>query len=228
MLNNELFTQALNLEKPWYVREVKFDPSVKRLDVCMGRTPELSPCPVGGKPFVDYDSMEREWSHLDFFQYEFYIHTRIPRTICKEHGVRTLNVPWTRKDLNFLKMFEYHAPDFSRDIPVSSASRFFNTDQDSVRRILKHYVVDARSGMTLSCTKNIRVDEIDIMRGHNYETISYDHTKRRVIHAGMGMKNMVFRRLKRMLPKPRKVKNFAMDMTKPYILGSGKYFPKFR
>jgi len=33
MPDNELFTIALNLEKPWYVKEVKFDPSGKRLDI---------------------------------------------------------------------------------------------------------------------------------------------------------------------------------------------------
>ena len=33
MPDNELFTKALGLEKPWYVKEVKFDPSGKRLDI---------------------------------------------------------------------------------------------------------------------------------------------------------------------------------------------------
>jgi len=57
MPDNELFTIALNLEKPWYVKEVKFDPSGKRLDIYVGRASELLPCPVCGKPCIDYDSM---------------------------------------------------------------------------------------------------------------------------------------------------------------------------
>jgi hypothetical protein len=39
-----LLTKALNLEKPWYVKEVKFNPLGKRLDVYIGRTSELLPC----------------------------------------------------------------------------------------------------------------------------------------------------------------------------------------
>ena len=228
MSDEELFTKALNLEKPWYVREVKFDPSGKRPGIYIGRTSELLPCPVCGKPCIDYDSMDRVWRHLDFFQYEAYIHARIPRTRCKEHGIKTVNVPWTRKDSNFSRIFEYHALDFCREMPVSSASAFLRTGHDSLWRMLKYYVDDARKNVDLSGIENIGVDEIAIMKGHNYETIFYDHKERRVIHTEMGKKNTVFRKLKRILPEPGKVKNISMDMAKWYILGAGKYFPKSR
>ncbi len=33
MADHELFTKALSLEKPWYVKDVKFDPSGRRLDI---------------------------------------------------------------------------------------------------------------------------------------------------------------------------------------------------
>jgi hypothetical protein len=41
MADNELFTKALNLGKPWYVREVKLDPFMKKLDIYIGRNSEL-------------------------------------------------------------------------------------------------------------------------------------------------------------------------------------------
>ncbi len=108
MPDNELFTKALNLEKPWYVMEVKFDPSEKRLDIYIGRTSELLPCPLCGKPCVDYDSTDREWRHLDFFQYEAHIHARIPRTSCKEHGIKTVNIPKTAFKRSYgFKAIEY-------------------------------------------------------------------------------------------------------------------------
>ena len=53
MADNELFTKALVLEKPWYVEEVKLDQSGKRLDIYIGRTSELLPCPICGKPCTD-------------------------------------------------------------------------------------------------------------------------------------------------------------------------------
>ncbi|EQD75592.1 transposase, IS204/IS1001/IS1096/IS1165 family protein [mine drainage metagenome] len=204
MLNNELFTTALSLEKPWYVKEVKFDPSGKRLDIYIGRTSELLPCPVCGKPCVDYDSSEREWRYLDFFQYEAHIHAKIPRTSCVEHGAKTVNVPWSRKDSGSASLFEFHAIDLCREMPVSSASKLLGTGPDAVWRILKYYVDDARSHVDLSGMENIGVDEIAIMKGHNYETIFYDHGESRVIHTEMGKKNTVFGKLKKILPEPKR------------------------
>jgi hypothetical protein len=42
------------------------------------------------------------------------------------------------------------------------------------------------------------------MKGHNYETIFHDHGKRRGIHTEMGKKDTVFRKLKKILPEPKK------------------------
>ena len=228
MPDNELFTKALSLEKPWYVKDLKFDPSGKRLNIYIGGTSDLLPCPVYGKPCVDYDSMEREWRHLDFFQYETHIHARIPVTNCKVHGIKAVNVSWSRKDSNFSMKFEHHALDYSKEMPVPSASEFLKTTQDSVWRILKHYVDQARKIMVLSGIVNMGVDEIAIRKGHNYETIFYDHEERRVLHIEMGKKNTAFRKVKKVLPEPEKVKNGVMDMEKWYILGLTKYFPKSR
>jgi len=89
--------------------------------------------------------MERQWRHLDFFQYEAYIHAKIPRTNCREHGIKTVNVPWTRKDSGFTKLFEYHALDFCGKIPISSVSLFLHTGQDSVWRIrVSHVLLNVR------------------------------------------------------------------------------------
>lgn len=225
MADNELFTKALSLEKPWYVKEVKFDTSGKRLDLYIERTSELLPCPICGKPCTDYDSLEREWRYLDFFQYEAHIHARVPRTSCKEHGIKTVNVPWSRKDSGHGRLFEFHAIDLCREMPVSSASRLLGMGPDAIWRILKYYVEDARSNVDLSHLRNIGVDEIAIMKGHNYESVFYDHGESRVIHTEMGKKNTVFRKLKKILPELKKVENISMDMAKPYILGVKKYFP---
>ncbi len=78
--------------------------------------------------------------------------------------------------------------------------------------------------MGLSGIGIIGVDEIAVEKGHHYETLFYDTEKSRVIHTEMGKKNTVFRKLKHALPEPEKVKLFSMDMEKPYIPGSSRYF----
>jgi len=40
-----------------------------------------------------HDTIERTWRHLNFFQFKTYIHCRVPRTECKDCGVKQAKVP---------------------------------------------------------------------------------------------------------------------------------------
>ncbi len=221
----EVFSKALGLEKPWFIRDVKLDTSAKRLDIYLDRTSELLPCPVCSKQCSDYDSSEKEWRHLDFFQFEAHIHACIPRIECRNHGIRLAEVPWSRKASGFTRLFEFLAIQLSEEMPVASAATILRIGEDSLWRILKHYVERARAAMDLSMVRNLSVDEFAIQKGHNYETIFYDLDQGRVIHTEEGKRNTVFRGMKKRLPQPEKVETVSMDMAKPFILGASKYFP---
>ena len=55
-------------------------------------------CPICNKPCETHDTKERSWRHLPLFHYESYIHAKVPRTKCEEHGTKTVVIPWSRSD----------------------------------------------------------------------------------------------------------------------------------
>ena len=52
------------------------------------------------------DRKQRSWRHLDTMQSATYLHCSMPRVHCKEHGARTVNVPWAAKNSRFTLLFE--------------------------------------------------------------------------------------------------------------------------
>ncbi|MDD2401926.1 MAG: transposase family protein [Clostridia bacterium] len=102
----DLFTDALGLQEPWKVIDVKFDISESRLDIYISRTKGSKvTCPVCEKECSVHDSKERTWRHLNFFQYKAFIHCKIPRCKCDDHGVKQIEVPWTRQGTGFTLLF---------------------------------------------------------------------------------------------------------------------------
>ena len=98
----QLFTLALELEKPWYVSRIEFDQIDQQIDTHLDFKPGSKfSCPGCGKETPVYDSEEHTWRHLNFFQHKAYLHARQPRTECPDCGVLTVNVPWARPKSDF-------------------------------------------------------------------------------------------------------------------------------
>ncbi len=70
-----------------------------------------------------YDTEERTWRHLNFFQHETYLHARVPRAECPQCGVKTVAVPWARPGSGFTLLFEALVMTLVRQMPVWAASR---------------------------------------------------------------------------------------------------------
>lgn len=61
-------------------------------------------CPICGDEYTAYDTRERLWRHLNFFQYRCYIHANVPMIECSKDGVKTVDVPWGREKSGFTLM----------------------------------------------------------------------------------------------------------------------------
>ena len=48
-----------------------------------------------------YDTSQKEYRHLNFFQYDCYLMVRVPRVKCEKDGVLQVNVPWARESADF-------------------------------------------------------------------------------------------------------------------------------
>ncbi len=103
-----LFTSALGLSAPWRVEKVNLDTASRRIDFDLTCDAKRLACPACG--FADqgiHDRQKRQWRHLDFFQYEAWLHAQVPRIACSGCGKTTqMPVPWAREGSGFTALFE--------------------------------------------------------------------------------------------------------------------------
>ena len=77
------------------MKALDFKVADRRLDILVDFQRGTSfPCPVCGQPSKVYDTEDKTWRHLDFFQHAAYLTARVPRCKCDEHGVKQVPVPW--------------------------------------------------------------------------------------------------------------------------------------
>jgi hypothetical protein len=75
-----LFTSALGLQAPWMVEDVKLDMAQRRIDFeigCQGARLSCPACGLADQPV--HDRLRRSWRHLDFFQYQAWLHCAVLR-----------------------------------------------------------------------------------------------------------------------------------------------------
>ena len=75
--SQEIFAIALGLESPWYIKDVKFDKSNSRLDIYIDFTRGHKFKGRDSSLYTAYDTVERSWQHLNFFQHHCYLHCRV-------------------------------------------------------------------------------------------------------------------------------------------------------
>jgi hypothetical protein len=93
MKSEDIFTLGLGLTVPWEVKKVSLVEEQDRKKVLHIHIDFLR-----GSEFVNdagqkqkaYDTEDKTWRHLNFFQHECYLHCRVPRIMMSE----TANTEW--------------------------------------------------------------------------------------------------------------------------------------
>ena len=225
-----LFEKALYLEKPWTITTVEFDSVGKRLVIRMDfqRGSEFA-CPKCGRATKAYDTTEKTWRHLNFFQHECHLVARVPRIDCPDDGILLVDVPWARKGADFTLLFESLSLLLCREMPVNKASSILSVDDNKLWRMVKHYVDSARKSTDYGEIKVLGVDETSVRKGHDYVTLGVDIEKRRTVFVGKGKDAQVIGELRAELDEigtdPDGVKHLSMDMSPAFISGAGEHFP---
>jgi len=67
-----------------------------------------------------YDTEEKTWHHLNFFQYEAYLQARVPRVKCKKNGVKLVKAPCACPGSGFTLLFEAMVMILAREMPVKA------------------------------------------------------------------------------------------------------------
>jgi transposase len=232
MKDIDLLQMALGLTPPWQVAASEFDPDLKRLDIRLD-FPKGSTflCPECGKAGLKaYDTMEKTWRHLNFFQHEAYLTAKVPRTKCDKCGTHLITVPWARSDSGFTLLFEAMIMTLAKSMPVKTIANFVNEHDTRLWRVLHHYVDDAREKADHSQVKQVGMDETSRRRGHNYVSLFVDLDGPRVLFATDGKDASTVKRFKQDLVDhggdPSAIEEMCCDMSPAFISGVEKQFPE--
>lgn len=175
--SEELFTKALQLEEPWYIEKVEFKEEELHMYVAFKKGFKFKN--KKNEETTAYDTIDKSWRHLNFFQYKAYIHCSVPR-IKTEKEIQMVEVPWSRAGSGFTMLFESFIIELSKIMSVKAISRIVKEYDTRIWRILGYYVSKARKKVNYSEVKKIGIDETSVS-GHHYITIGVDLEKSRVI-----------------------------------------------
>jgi transposase len=227
-----LFGMALGIVSPWEVTEVSFSKESNRLDITIDfQRGATFPCPVCGALSPAHDTTEKTWRHLNFFQYEAYLHARVPRVNCPNEGcgVKQIQVPWARAGSGFTLLFEALVMTMARDMPVNVMARLFSVTDTRLWRVINAYVETARANEDYSDVKRIGVDETSTRKGHNYVTFFFDLDAKKLLFGTEGKDNKTVTEFVTDLLKhggdPAQITDAAIDMSKAFIKGINEQLP---
>ena len=220
MPDPELYRHRLGLEAPWTVANVELKVKEQRVDVWAEHSDSLWPCAECGKTLPLYDhAPERSWRHLDSCQFMTYLHARIPRVDCPEHGVRQIRVPWAEPKSRFTILFERLAIDVLKEADVLGAARVLRISWDEAWHIIERAVARGQARKQKRSVRRIGVDEKSAAKGHDYLTIVCDLDEATVEYIGDDRKqDSLDPYFHQLTPEQRDaVEAVAMDMWEPYV-----------
>jgi transposase len=234
-MNSEaIFGLALNLKDPWYIKEIKLDkPADKgrgQLDIYIDfRMGSKFPDNMGAGCKV-YDTEQRSWQHLNFFEHNCFIHARVPRIVCSDGKVKTIAVPWARPGSGFTLLFEaFGMLLIENEMPVNKVAGTLRVVAHRLWRVFNFWVNDGVEKDTLEDVRQLGIDETSSKKGHDYVTVCADLEKRRVIYVGEGRESSIVADLAAIVDEKQgdveTISHVAIDMSPAYISGVMENFP---
>ena len=227
-----LFGIALGITPPWEVEGIEFSKEAKRLDIKIGfKRGATFACPVCGTPSPAYDTTEKSWRHLNFFQYEAYLNARVPRVKCPNAGcgVKQVQVPWAHAGSGFTLLFEALVMALVREMPVKAAATILGEHDTRIWRVLDRYVQIARAQADYSAVERVGIDETSARRGYDYISLFYDLDQKRLLFGTEGKDHKTVDAftvdLKAHNGDPENITAACIDMSKAFIKGIKKSLP---
>ena len=226
-----LFSSALGLAAPWVVQAVDLNTVKHRIDfevVCS--TAKLA-CPQCGAPGqAVHDRLRRSWRHLDFFQFEAWLHAEVPRVGCTVCGKTSqVGVPWAREGSGFTLLFEALALTLCQGLPVRQAARMLRVRDKQLWGRIEHYVSQARRKQDMSRVHIVGIDETSLRKGHDYVAVFHDLEAKRLLFATPGKDHKTVQAFAQDLAAhggtPTAIAHACMDMSAAFLKGATQYLP---
>ncbi len=219
MRDTELYGRILGLTRPWRVSDVVLEEASTKVEVYVDHGGEGLRCPACEGSVTVHDHRERRWRHLDTCQFQTILVARVPRVRCKEHGVKTIQVPWSDPGSGFTALFEALVIDWLQAANTSAVSRLLGLTWDEVDGIKQRAVARGLARRELAVPEDIGVDETSFQKRHEYVTVVAD-TQANVIHwvsDGRGKESLSSYFECFEVAELQQVRSITMDMWRPFI-----------
>ncbi|MDA0338520.1 MAG: ISL3 family transposase [Proteobacteria bacterium] len=128
-----------------------------------------------------YDHLpERQWQHLDTCDVPTYVHTRLPRVQCQEHGVISIGANWAEPGSDLTRALEAHVIDLEKECSIQAVGRLTGLSWDRSWGVLERAVRRGQQRKQWVVPRHIGVDEKSFAKRHQYMTLVCDLDTRTV------------------------------------------------
>ena len=165
------------------------------------------------------------WRHLNFFQHGAYLHARVPRVRCPEHGVKQVQVPWARGRSDFTLLFEALVMALVKEMPVGAIARLVGEHDTKIWRVVHYYVDRAVEAQDLSAMEELGIDDTSFRKGQGYMSVFCDlaPSERRAVFVADGRGQETVEQFAGFLGAhggcPENIREVCQDMSQPYLAG---------
>jgi transposase len=181
MKDTDLYAQILGVQSPWHVRAVDLRVADGEVEVLVEHRGTGLKCPQCGSASSGYDTRRRRWRHLPTCQYKTILTAEVPRVRCPEHGVKTLQVPWSDPGSGFTALFEALVINWLQEASLSAVARQLDLSWDQVDGVFQRAVRRGLARRRPTLSRRLGVDETSFQRRHEYVTVVAD-LDRNVVH----------------------------------------------
>lgn len=223
------FEDVLGVKTPWHIVRVDQDQERNRVDLYVEHQSGIQfPCPVCKRFCSIYDhAPERELRHLNVCQRKTYIHVRIPRIECTEHGIQQIVHGLAENNGTVTYEFERLVIDLEQECSLESVDRLIGVDWHLSQKIQERAVQRGFERKPVAIPLRIGVDEKSFSKGHKYETIVHNIDTGTVEYVCDDREQKSLEKYyQQFKPEELKtVKAVTMDMWDPFIAATKAYIP---
>ena len=228
--SQEIFSITLGLESPCQISSLTFNKENSQLDIHLIFAKGHKFTSSDGESYTAYDTVERSWQHLNFFQHHCYLHAKVARIKQKGGKVQTQQVPWARPQSGFTLLFEaFSMLLIENEMPVNKAAKIMSVYPNRLWTIFNYWISKAHNADEIEDVEQMGFDETSSKKGHNYVTTMMDLNQRRVLYVTLGKDASCIEKSVSYLEDKQvdveKINQVCIDMSPAFISGCNAYLP---
>jgi transposase len=176
-----------------------------------------------------YDTKNKTWRHLNFFEHECYLHARVPRVKLPNGKTKLIKTPWEGLSNGFTLLFEALLLQLCKAMPVNKVAKLIKTSDDKLWSMLDRYINKVREQEEFKDIETVGIDETSRARGHEYITLFVDIKRRRTIFVTNGKGSTTVKDFSKDFKEhngdTKTIKNVSCDMSPAFIKGVKENLP---